>query len=44
MTFDIKIPMPKGAVFAIYVKCVNLIKTVNTATDIKKMTVQQAHE
>ena len=42
--FDIMIPMPEGAVFALYVKHANLIKMANTETDIKKMTIQQAHE
>ena len=44
VTFDIKIPMPKGAVFAMYLKHLNLEETVNMAAEIKKITIQQAHE
>ena len=44
VTFDIKIPTPKGAVFAIYLKPANSIETANAITDVKKMTIQQAHE
>ena len=44
VTFDIKIPTSKGAVFAMYVKRANSIKTANMVTNVKKMTIQQAHE
>ena len=44
VTFDVKIPIPKGAVFAIHVKRANSKEMENIAIDIKKMTIQQAHE
>ena len=44
VTFDIKIPTPKGAVFSIYVKHVNSLKMANKVMDVKKIMIQQAHE
>ena len=39
-TFNIKMPTPKGTVFAMYLKHANLEEMAKKATDIKKITIQ----
>ena len=44
VVFDIKIPTPKGAVFAMYYKRKQSDEIANSATDNEKLTIQQAHQ